>query len=131
MKKAITILGAILILASVSWIFPGRSAQSVSAGPVTSSSVQTVDGQNQGSLDQTVEFKQAAKNGIKRFWQYSGFDNASIKHLVMILIGLIFLFLAIRFEYEPLLLVPIGMGILIGNIPFMLNAGMGIGIYEK
>lgn len=35
----------------------------------------------------------------------------------MILVGLIFIFLAIKKEYEPLLLIPIGFGIIIGNIP--------------
>ncbi|MDD4646279.1 MAG: sodium ion-translocating decarboxylase subunit beta [Bacteroidales bacterium] len=78
-----------------------------------------------------MSFKESAKNGIARFFNYSGFANASPKHLLMIMIGLTFIFLAIRYEYEPLLLVPIGMGVLIGNIPFLLNAGMGIGIYEQ
>lgn len=131
MKKAFTILGAILILASVGWIFPEHSVQAGSAGQETVKSVSGSTPTIQKDQDSTVEFKQAAKDGVRRFWEYSGFRNASIKHIVMILVGLIFLFLAIRFEYEPLLLVPIGMGILIGNIPFLLNAGMGIGIYEK
>jgi len=48
----------------------------------------------------------------------------------MIAVGLIFIYLAITKDYEPLLLVPIGFGILIGNIPFMENMGMQIGIYE-
>ncbi|MBE0637724.1 MAG: sodium ion-translocating decarboxylase subunit beta [Bacteroidales bacterium] len=49
----------------------------------------------------------------------------------MILVGLFFIYLAIRYDYEPLLLVPIGTGILIGNIPFLLDAGLQLGIYEK
>ncbi|MFW5705932.1 MAG: sodium ion-translocating decarboxylase subunit beta [Bacteroidota bacterium] len=48
----------------------------------------------------------------------------------MIVVGLFFIFLAIRYDYEPLLLIPIGTGILIGNIPFMLDAGLKLGIYE-
>ncbi|RMG70414.1 MAG: sodium ion-translocating decarboxylase subunit beta [Bacteroidetes bacterium] len=52
-------------------------------------------------------------------------------HLVMIWVGLFFLYLAIRYQYEPLLLVPIGFGILVGNIPFVENAGLEIGIYEE
>ena len=35
----------------------------------------------------------------------------------MILVGLLFIFLAIKKGFEPLLLIPIGFGILIGNIP--------------
>ncbi|MBN1339857.1 MAG: sodium ion-translocating decarboxylase subunit beta [Bacteroidales bacterium] len=69
--------------------------------------------------------------GIARFLEYTGFANATPGHLIMIVVGLIFIFLAIRYDYEPLLLIPIGAGILIGNIPFMLSAGLKIGIYEE
>jgi len=48
----------------------------------------------------------------------------------MIVIGLFFIFLAIKFDYEPLLLIPIGTGIIIGNIPFLQGAGLQVGIYE-
>jgi len=47
----------------------------------------------------------------------------------MIVIGCIFFYLAVKKEYEPLLLVPIGCGIILGNIPF--QEGLQIGIYEK
>lgn len=68
--------------------------------------------------------------GIVRFFEYSGFANATPGHILMILIGLVFIYLAIRYEYEPLLLVPIGFGILIGNTPFLEHAGLQLGIYE-
>ncbi len=68
--------------------------------------------------------------GILRFLSYSGFANVTAGHIIMILIGLGFIYLAIRYEYEPLLLVPIGFGILIGNTPFMEHAGLQLGIYE-
>ncbi|OFX74599.1 MAG: glutaconyl-CoA decarboxylase subunit beta [Bacteroidetes bacterium GWE2_29_8] len=64
-----------------------------------------------------------------QFWQFTGFANLTAGHLVMIAIGLIFIFLAITKEYEPLLLVPIGFGMLVGNIPFL--EGYKIGIYEN
>lgn len=48
----------------------------------------------------------------------------------MILVGLLFIFLAIKYEFEPMLLIPIGFGILIGNIPFK-DAGLQVGIYEQ
>jgi oxaloacetate decarboxylase beta subunit len=35
----------------------------------------------------------------------------------MMLVGFIFIFLAIKYDFEPLLLIPSGFGILIGNIP--------------
>jgi oxaloacetate decarboxylase beta subunit len=46
---------------------------------------------------------------------------------IMILVGLAFIYLAIAKEYEPLLLLPIGLGILIGNIP--VNDKMAFGVY--
>ena len=48
----------------------------------------------------------------------------------MLAVGLLFIFLAVRYEFEPLLLIPIGFGMLIGNIPFK-DAGLQIGIYEE
>ncbi|HCD36404.1 sodium ion-translocating decarboxylase subunit beta [Chlorobium phaeovibrioides] len=69
--------------------------------------------------------------GILRFFEYSGFANVTPGHVLMVLIGLLFIYLAIRHEYEPLLLVPIGFGILIGNTPFLENAGLQLGIYEQ
>lgn len=47
----------------------------------------------------------------------------------MLVIGCVFIYLAIKKDYEPLLLVPIGFGILLGNVPF--PAGLKIGIYES
>ncbi|MDR0982570.1 MAG: sodium ion-translocating decarboxylase subunit beta [Culturomica sp.] len=70
--------------------------------------------------------------GIKNFWEFTGFANASMGNLYMIMIALLFIWLAIRFDYEPLLLIPIGMGIIIGNIPFYMaeNFNLQLGIYE-
>lgn len=68
--------------------------------------------------------------GIDQFIHFTGFANMTWGHLVMLSVGLFFIFLAIKKNYEPLLLVPIGFGILLGNIPFMENVGLQIGIYE-
>lgn len=54
--------------------------------------------------------------------------NFTWGHLFMLSVGCFFIYLAVKKDYEPLLLVPIGFGILIGNIP--LSQGMRIGIYE-
>lgn len=70
-------------------------------------------------------------DGFFQFLTYSGFANFTYGNLIMIAAGLGFLTLAISKDYEPLLLVPIGFGIIIGNIPFLQNAGMEIGIYEE
>ena len=65
---------------------------------------------------------------LKQFWYFTGFANASWQNLVMILIGIVFITLAIKKEWEPLLLVPIGFGMIIGNIPMF--PGLNIGVYE-
>ena len=66
-----------------------------------------------------------------QFWEYTGFANCTLPHLAMILVGLFFIYLAIKKNFEPMLLVPIGFGILIGNIPFKIDAGLEVGIYEE
>jgi oxaloacetate decarboxylase beta subunit len=74
------------------------------------------------------EKTEGAIHGLKTFWNFTGFANLEIQNLIMIAVGLFFIFLAIKYNYEPLLLVPIGTGILLGNIPFV--EGYQIGIYE-
>ena len=64
------------------------------------------------------------------FLSYTGFANATIPNIIMIIVGGIFIWLAIRKDFEPLLLVPIGLGIILGNIPFRADAGLEIGLYE-
>ncbi|GAB4296764.1 MAG: sodium ion-translocating decarboxylase subunit beta [Ignavibacteriaceae bacterium] len=68
--------------------------------------------------------------GLKQFFNFTGFANVTSGHIIMIAVGILFIYLAIKKEYEPLLLIPIGFGILIGNIPFLENSGLQIGIYE-
>lgn len=69
--------------------------------------------------------------GLYQFLNYTGFANFTMGHGIMLLVGLFFIFLAIKYNYEPLLLIPIGFGILIGNIPFLQNAGLNLGVYEE
>ena len=66
---------------------------------------------------------------MQTFYSFTGMANATMGHLIMILVGLLFIFLAIKYEFEPLLLIPIGFGMLIGNIP--MQQGMQVGIYEE
>lgn len=47
-----------------------------------------------------------------------GVLNLSIKHVIMFIIGGILIYLAIKKEYEPMLLLPIGFGAILANIPF-------------
>ena len=66
---------------------------------------------------------------LQQFLQYTGFANMTWQHVIMIAIGVAFITVAIKKDWEPLLLVPIGFGMIIGNIPF--TEGLQIGIYEQ
>ncbi|MDD6103358.1 MAG: sodium ion-translocating decarboxylase subunit beta [Bacteroidales bacterium] len=66
---------------------------------------------------------------ISQFFQYTGFANGDWKYLIMILIGLLLIYLAIKKDWEPMLLIPIGFGIIMGNIP--LFPGLSVGVYEE
>ena len=63
-----------------------------------------------------------------QFLTNTGYYLVDFRNIIMLLIGSLFLYLAIAKEYEPLLLLPIGFGVLVGNIPFF--KGFGLGIYE-
>lgn len=80
-------------------------------------------------MENSTSFFTFLHNNLLQFLSYTAFAHLTIGHLVMITIGLLFIYLAISKEYEPLLLIPIGFGIIIGNIPFA--AGFKIGIYEE
>lgn len=115
MKRAVTIFGLLAIVFSLSW--------------VTGFANQTFDS---SALEQIADRQShsAFIEGIIGFLKYSGFVHAKPGHFVMIAVGLAFIILAIRKNYEPLLLIPIGTGIIIGNIPYMLNVGLQIGVYD-
>lgn len=66
---------------------------------------------------------------LAQFLQFTAFANITIGHVIMICVGLVFIYLAIAKEFEPMLLIPIGFGILIGNIAFA--PGYQIGVYES
>lgn len=65
---------------------------------------------------------------LLQFLSNTGFYLADYRNFVMLGIGSLFVYLAIAKQYEPLLLLPIGFGVLVGNIPFF--KGFGLGIYE-
>ena len=54
---------------------------------------------------------------LKGIWESSGFALLQWQHAVMILVSVVFLYLAIVKKFEPLLLVPIAFGILLANMP--------------
>jgi oxaloacetate decarboxylase beta subunit len=62
--------------------------------------------------------------GFEPLWRSMGIANFDWGQVLMIGVGLALLFLAIRKGFEPLLLVPIGFGTILTNIPV---AGLGEG----
>jgi sodium ion-translocating decarboxylase beta subunit len=64
-----------------------------------------------------------------QFLSNTGYYLADYRNVIMIVVGSVFLYLGTAKHYEPLLLVPIGFGILVGNVPFF--KGFGLGIYEN
>ncbi|WP_427982177.1 sodium ion-translocating decarboxylase subunit beta [Agarivorans sp.] len=58
--------------------------------------------------------------GLQKLWLETGLANFELGQLVMMAVGLLLLYLAIVRKFEPLLLLPIGFGAVLANIP---NAG--------
>lgn len=81
-----------------------------------------------GTLMAQSSFFNFLGENLVQFGQYTGFANIQFGNIIMILIGLFFIYLAITKHFEPMLLIPIGFGIIIGNVPFF--PGLQIGIYE-
>ncbi len=121
MKKIILIFGVLSLLVFIRPVLGFNTS-------AANSSVSTEVNEGGNTLVEEGGFISEAFNGIKQFYQYTGFANAQSGNLIMILIGIIFIYLGIKFDYEPLLLIPIGTGVILGNIPFV--AGNQTGIYE-
>jgi len=63
------------------------------------------------------------ENGLAELWASTGVANFTLGEIAMILVGSLLLFLAIRKKFEPLLLIPIGFGAILSNIPVTGIAG--------
>ena len=127
-RRLFTVLG-ILIVLSITWtafVKPEKERDAQFSNVVTTIT-------KPGKTNRSKLEKPDAMTGIRQFWSYTGFRNLTTGHVAMLVIGLVFIFLAIKYEYEPLLLVPIGTGILIGNIPFFQDGGVNlqIGVYQQ
>ncbi|MEA1887489.1 MAG: sodium ion-translocating decarboxylase subunit beta [Bacteroidota bacterium] len=125
MRRFVTVIGILFIL-SLTWtafIKPEKENLHQTENVISDES--------RSQLEKDAE-AEGATQGLKKFWEYSGFRNATKGHLIMIVVGLLFIFLAIKYDYEPLLLIPIGTGIIIGNIPFYQDGDINLqlGIYE-
>ena len=125
MKKLLTIVSIIVVLSCISFAFSSKDTETTGSAQKE----KIINSAEPGLSDPSS----GALRGLKQFFEYSGFNNVTTGHLVMLLVGLFFIFLAIKFDYEPLLLIPIGTGILIGNIPFLQAEGVNLqlGIYQE
>ena len=122
-RRAYTIIGIIIFLGVLHFIIfqtPGFSNELIETPQIDNTTV--LVGTNSGAIE-----------GLNKFFSYTGFRNATPGHFIMIFVGLIFIFLAIKYDYEPLLLIPIGTGVIIGNIPFFQDGGINLqlGIYQE
>jgi len=129
-RRFLTIIGILAIL-SITWtafVKPEKEREA-SIRAIEQNDTLNIAVANQEIDEDAVD----TEKGLQQFWKFTGFRNATRGHFIMILIGLIFIYLAIRYDYEPLLLIPIGTGILIGNIPFFQEPGLNlqIGIYQQ
>lgn len=123
LRRAYTIIGIIIFLGILHFIVfqsPGFANELGQVQQMTNTA--TIENSQSGVM-----------NGVNKFISYTGFRNATPGNIIMILVGLVFIFLAIKYEYEPLLLIPIGTGVIIGNIPFFQDGGINLqlGIYQE
>lgn len=77
---------------------------------------------------------------LLRLWQDTGFANFQTGQVVMMAVGFVLIYLAVRKGFEPLLLLPIGFGAVLSNIPiaglseeggllYFLYAGIKAGVF--
>lgn len=129
-RRFFTLIGVLIIL-SLAWtafVKPEKERSAALQQIEQTAGVQSDSQLQHGDNELDVD----SDKGILQFWRFSGFRNATKGHLIMLAIGLFFIYLAIRYDYEPLLLIPIGSGILLGNIPFFQDGGINlqIGVYQ-
>ena len=123
-KKALLFFGVLFFSVLAYQVF----AKNILEIDVLNKTIAQLSGNGQGT-----QFGKEIQHGLSRFYSFTGIRNATSGNIIMIFVGIFFIFLAIKYEYEPLLLIPIGAGIIIGNIPFFQDGGVNlhIGIYQE
>jgi oxaloacetate decarboxylase beta subunit len=131
-KRAFVVLGILFVLTMLNLLVTQTPGMAETAFAQTTTQIAKQGNQAADvpfmkfAIDKTIE-------GVSKFITFTGFRNATRGNILMIVIGLFFIYLAIRYDYEPLLLVPIGTGIIIGNVPFFQDGGINLqlGIYQE
>ena len=108
MKKLIIIFSVLSLLIFIRPVL----GLNTNMNSTTNSSISTT--QVEGSEE--VSVFDGAFSGIRKFYSYTGFANATTGNVIMIIVGIVFIYLGIKYDFEPLLLIPIGTGVIIGNI---------------
>ena len=62
---------------------------------------------------------------LSQIWEGSGLNQLTWGQAIMIGVGLVLLYLAIARQFEPLLLVTIGFGGILANIPGFFHLSVG------
>jgi len=119
MKKVLLIFGVLSLLIFI------RPALGLATETTSKSAVSTVSADQVDQPQQESVYEGAFK-GIAKFYSYTGFANSTSGNIIMIIIGIVFIYLGIKYDYEPLLLIPIGTGVILGNIPFVAGNQTGI-----
>ena len=104
MKKLIIIFSAISLLVFI------RPVLGLGANITTTNSTVSIE---QVDVTEEESIIDEALDGIKKFYSYTGFANSSSGNIIMIIIGIVFIYLGIKYDYEPLLLIPIGTGVIL------------------
>lgn len=132
LKKALTVFSILGLLVLLNMLVVSNPGMANKILPEESTSAAAIDNQTDEDTPFGAYALEKAIEGVEKFASFTGFRNATGGNIIMILVGLFFIYLAIRYDYEPLLLVPIGTGIIIGNIPFYQDDGINLqlGIYQ-
>ena len=117
-RKALVIFALVAVLFVLHAFVTSNAtmAEHVFADATTENVVNEI---SQAEMAQERTIGQEIANGLSNFFAFTGFKNATRGNIIMILVAFVFIFLAIKYDFEPMLLIPIGVGIIVGNIPFL------------
>lgn len=80
-------------------------------------------------MENSTGFFSSIQESLHQLISYTSLAHFTLGHVILICLGIALIYIAIAKEYEPLLLIPIGFGIILGNIP--LSLGIQVGITEQ
>lgn len=121
MKRLLNFFAILIVLFGVTYATQGLGSNSIES--------ELIQVTQDESVTETARTQPNLIRGLMKMLEFSGFSSVTYQNFLMYLVGGFFIFLAIRYNYEPLLLLPIGFGVIVGNIPF--TEGLQVGIYEE